>query len=160
MELFVSSPVLISFAQKRKVEWTHIGGGEAYEAFKQQVEKEKCQNLSVSLLGKQDHSKVIEYYQNNTIDIFMNLSTTEGVPVSIMEAISCGVPIVATDVGGVSEIVSKETGKLVSSNPSVAEIVEAMEYVLINKFDTRAFWQTHYCADANYSRFVKAMRNL
>lgn len=149
-----------AFAQKHKVEWTHIGGGETYEAFKQQVEKEKCQNLSVSLLGKMDHSKVIEYYQNNMIDLFMNLSTTEGVPVSIMEAISCGVPIVATDVGGVSEIVSEETGKLVSSNPSVSEIVEAMEYVLINKFDTRVFWQTHYCADVNYDRFVNAMRNL
>lgn len=149
-----------AYASNHKVEWTHIGGGDAYEDFKQKVNRRKCKNLTVTLLGKQDHSKVIEYYQNNTIDLFMNLSTTEGVPVSIMEAISCGVPIVATDVGGVSEVVTNETGKLVNPNPSVSEIVEVMGYILNKNYNTRKFWQSHYFADTNYGRFVNAMINL
>lgn len=55
-------------------------------------------------------------YSEHPVDVFINLSTNEGVPVSIMEAISFDIPIVATDVGGTSEIVTDETGILVSSN--------------------------------------------
>ena len=148
------------FAANHKVEWVHIGGGEAYEDFKAHVETNKCGNLTALLLGQQDHSIVIEYYKDNAIDLFMNLSTTEGVPVSIMEAISCDVPVVATNVGGVSEVVTDETGKLVSSNPTVDEVVSAIEHVLSHHYNARDFWTTHYCADINYSRFVENLLKL
>jgi len=46
----------------------------------------------------------------------MNLSETEGIPVSIMEAQSAGVPILATNLGGTSEIVNNENGFLVEKD--------------------------------------------
>lgn len=149
-----------SFSHNRQVVWTHIGGGDDLEPLREKVEVEKENTLDVHLLGKKDHLEVIDYYKTHNIDLFINLSTVEGVPVTIMEAISCDVPVVATDVGGVSEIVTDETGVLVSSNPSVEEVVAAIEKALIGEYHPRNFWQQHYNADNNYSRFVKEIVNL
>ena len=54
-------------------------------------------------------------------DIFVLPSFAEGVPVSLMEAMACGVPVLATYVGGVAELVqSEQTGLLVPPADSVA----------------------------------------
>jgi colanic acid/amylovoran biosynthesis glycosyltransferase len=59
-----------------------------------------------------DHAQVIDYYTTNHIALFLSLSSREGLPVSLMEAISCGIPLLATTVGGVSEVVNENTGRL------------------------------------------------
>jgi glycosyltransferase involved in cell wall biosynthesis len=47
------------------------------------------------------------------LDVFALLSDTESLPISLLEALACGVPQIATDVGGVGEVVTHETGILV-----------------------------------------------
>jgi glycosyltransferase involved in cell wall biosynthesis len=54
-------------------------------------------------------------------DIFILPSFAEGVPVSLMEAMACGVPVIATHVGGIAELVEHgETGLLVPASDAVA----------------------------------------
>ena len=55
----------------------------------------------------------MNYYNTYEIDLFVNLSTIEGVPVSIMEAQSSGIPVLATDVGSSKEIVDDDNGFLI-----------------------------------------------
>lgn len=89
------------------IEWTHIGAGDLYDYLRERAQKVCAQNPKVKIhfLGKFDNQKVHSYYRENPVDIFINVSISEGVPVSVMEAISYGVPVIATDVGGTSEIV-------------------------------------------------------
>ena len=67
------------------------------------------ENISVKLLGKVNNNDILNFYSITPVNLFINLSESEGIPVSIMEAISFSIPIIATDVGGVSEIVTEET---------------------------------------------------
>ena len=46
----------------------------------------------------------VPYYR--TLDIYLNTSLYEGIPMSVLEAMACGVPVVAPRVGGLSEIIS------------------------------------------------------
>jgi len=48
--------------------------------------------------------------------LFINTSSSEGIPVSMMEAQSFGIPILAMDVGGVREIVGPQTGRLLQQD--------------------------------------------
>lgn len=145
-----------------KIEWTHIGEGDGnyMEELKEQVDKECKDHLKVILTDTMSHSEVMEYYKTHHFDLLMNLSTSEGVPVAIMEALSFGVPVVATDVGGTSDEVTPETGVLVSANPTVEEVSEAVVKVSQSSYNPRKFWQKYYSAKNNYSNFAKMLSEL
>lgn len=51
-------------------------------------------------------------------DVFCLPSRNEGMPRSLLEAQACGLPVVATDVGAVREVVCSETGRVVASGDS------------------------------------------
>jgi glycosyltransferase involved in cell wall biosynthesis len=58
---------------------------------------------SILFLGMRNQSEVVQILSAS--DIFINPSYSEGLPTSVMEAASVGLPILATDVGGTREII-------------------------------------------------------
>lgn len=147
-------------AKNIQIEWTHIGGGSHFEKLKNEVATCSEGHLTVCLLDQVKHDDVIKYYQTHSVDAFINLSTNEGVPVSIMEAISFDIPVIATNVGGNSEIVTEETGVLLSPNPSPSEVVSAIQVVYMQSFAPRSFWKRHYNAEINYLTFADSLKKL
>lgn len=144
----------------RRVEWYHIGIGPDAENLKERVKNNCPENLKVVFVGRLKHEDVYTYYQTKEVDVFVNASTNEGVPVSIMEAISFNIPVVATDVGGNSEVVSEETGILVSSNPSAQELAEAILKTQTMPISPRDYWEKHYSAKNNYMEMAKLLNSL
>jgi len=116
------------------IEWVHFGDGSEMNYIRDMVKNKKNHNLTVKLTGSIDNAEIHKYYISNNVDIFINVSKSEGIPVSIMEAMSYGIPIIATDVGGNSEIVNNDFGILISSNPTIKEIKESI-LELINLSD-------------------------
>lgn len=69
----------------------------------------------VFLLGERDDvSKILQF-----TDIFINSSHWEGLPVSILEAMSAGLPIIATKVGDIPRVIDPELGLLVEPKPDL-----------------------------------------
>lgn len=156
-------PLIFEALKKVKgyeINWTHIGGGNDWESLKRQVECTCPSNINVNLLGEMSHNDVMDYYKEHQFDIFVNVSTNEGVPVSIMEAISFNIPVVATNVGGNSEVVTKESGYLVSDNPTPEELADAIVSLYNTECTPRAFWESHYSAKVNYASFANFLNNI
>ena len=111
---------------QRPVKWSHIGDGDERSIIEQVLER-VGDNVGVSLLGQLPHESVIDWLRENEVDVFVNVSTTEGVPVSIMEAFSFGIPVIATNVGGTREIVDDSCGVLLSADFTSQELGEVLE---------------------------------
>lgn len=142
------------------VEWTHIGDGPDFESLKEKVGLEKKGHLKVNLLGQIPNKDVLVFYTKHHFDMFVNMSTSEGVPVTIMEASSFGIPILATDVGSTAEEVPPQVGELLPANPTVEEITAAMRKLLTSSYSPRDYWYNHYNADKNYKAFAEMLYNL
>lgn len=142
-------------------EWVHIGDGILKLELECFAKNQLPSNVKYNFIGYIPPNEVILLYQNNPIDIFINVSSSEGTPMSIMEAQSVGIPVIATSVGGNSEIVTNENGLLLSENPDVDEIVNAISLLLDNQkllLDKRRKsyenWYKYYNSDVNFQRFV------
>ena len=159
----------LSRIENIEIEWNHFGAGDLYNELEDKVKKCKNSNLKCNLWGFQDNEKIMDFYRNNPIDIFINVSTNEGVPVSIMEAISFGIPIIATNVGGTNEIVINNiTGWLVDKDKVEKELPDALKaYYQLNKNEknkirhsTRKFWEENFNSKCNYYNFYKDIKEL
>jgi glycosyltransferase involved in cell wall biosynthesis len=112
------------------------------------------------------NEEIIKFYQNNSVNLFISLSEAEGIPVSIMEAISFGIPILSTDVGGCKEIVAEETGILIPLETEMNEVANIItefkdSFKNTNEFrkGVRKFWEEHFDAEKNYKSLFKQIEN-
>src|SRR5437870_4124560 len=104
----------------------------------------------VELVGAAEQAEVLAWWQRATIAALT--STSEGMPVCLMEAAACGVPAVATAVGGVPELVrSGETGLL--APPGDAEALASALPVLLadSKLAARLGTAARQRAEAQFS---------
>ncbi|MFN5458322.1 MAG: glycosyltransferase [Bacteroidota bacterium] len=94
-----------------KVDWVHFGWGEENEIYKiKKVLKDFPSTHSYQLKGNVPNEVILDFYKTEQINLFVNLSDAEGIPVSMMEAISFGIPVLGTRVYGTPEIACDETG--------------------------------------------------
>lgn len=149
------------------LEWVHMGNGPLLESMRQRAKTLMVNNKNVTIdfKGYVSNEYVHKYYREKQVDIFINLSSSEGVPVSIMEAIAYGISVVATDVGGVSEIIDDKHGLLVASNASSNLIRKELED-FVRRYQQNAlpmrssaynFWKMHFDAKRNYDEFFNQM---
>ena len=92
------------------------------------------------------------------LSLFINLSETEGIPVSIMEAISFNIPVLATNTGGVNEIVGESfsTGILIPVNLEEHKISKII-YSILNgmNFSPRNYWENNFNKSYNMKSLIK-----
>lgn len=142
------------------LEWTHIGIGPEFELLKEYASKVKNENLKINILGRLPNEEIFKYYIEKPVDAFINLSKSEGIPVSIMEAISCNIPVIATNVGSTCEIVNEQTGVLLDKDPTVDDVYSAIEHIKQNRKEPLVFWKENYDADKNYKTFIELLKKM
>lgn len=144
---------------ERLVRWYHFGDGPLRQALEQKA-KELPAHIEYRFMGAVPNEKLMDFYRENHVDVFLNVSASEGVPVSVMEALSFGIPVVATDVGGTHEIVlDGQNGYLLPCGFTNERLLEAISQTLQAenceklRREARAVWQSICDAGANYPLF-------
>lgn len=108
-----------------KIRFVIIGDGELRDALETQAQK----------LGIQDYlcfagwcREVPDIYAD--IDLNVLVSKNEGTPVTLIEGLSCGVPILTTDVGGIRDFADEACGTIVDANASPEILGEQLAAML------------------------------
>lgn len=149
-------------SRERSIRWVHFGDGPLLDSIRTAAD-DLPDNVEVELRGQTANAEVLEFYARERADVFVNLSSSEGVPVSIMEAIAHDIPVVATAVGGTPEIVGERlgTGALVEVDDSASRVAEAIREVIeapAGTYRPRALWEREYDANVTGPRAADLVR--
>ncbi|MGG1572305.1 glycosyltransferase [Fictibacillus sp. NRS-1165] len=150
-----------------RIHWTHIGDGEQREEIENQAKNELPAQVTVDFKGHCTQQQIFEFYESQPVDLFVNVSESEGIPVTIMEAFSTSIPVIATDVGGVKELVNESNGFLTPSDIDAAELAQYIErFAALTEeqkmmYRSNAFskWEKDYDAQKNYRNFLQSVKN-
>lgn len=150
------------------VRWTHFGESSPQRlAQMQQLIDSVCPDpQACELRGFVPNPQVRAFYGDHNVQVFVNCSASEGVPVSVMEALASSIPCVATDVGGTREIVRDHAnGLLLAADLPAATLADALQEVAeLSAAQYAAYarqahqtWEQLICADTQYSEFAREL---
>ncbi|MBM4776222.1 MAG: glycosyltransferase [Archangiaceae bacterium] len=150
----------------RRIEWTHFGTGALQPELEAQAVREFPGNVSVRFGGYSTQPDLYRWYASNPVDVFVNVSQSEGTPVSVMEAVSFGIPVLATAVGGNPEIATSRNAVLLSPNPTAEEVATGL--LRFTESSTQStlrpgsveVWREKYDGARNLGAFVHRLQTL
>ncbi|MGQ1693165.1 glycosyltransferase [Acinetobacter baumannii] len=152
-----------------EIEWTHIGGGDLFNSLGSRAKylADEIPEFNFNFVGQVANADVKKMLQKNSYDIFINTSESEGIPVSIMEAMSYGIPAIAPDVGGITDLVKhKKNGYLMSQHSDISEIIDGIKYLhnesvaIQNRVNAREWILKEFNAEVNYLKFINKIENI
>lgn len=149
-----------------RIEWTHFGDGVLMSELKRQSTETISNSLKINLKGAVSNDEIQKNYAEKNYTLFLNVSTSEGIPVAIMEAMSYGIPVMATDVGGNNEIVSKDTGVLLPKDINAQMLSnELLNFANISvekykkmKQKAECVWKKKFDAEKNMKKIVDLLK--
>lgn len=156
LEMVISNP-------QYRITWHHIGEGPEFENVRSfTIENLKNTNIEYHFHGTLTNEQIYRLYSSIPVDVFLNVSQTEGIPVSIMEAQSFGIPVIATSAGGNPEIVDNINGLLIPVDIQPSDLARVLIVIYNGKNEwgkkrnsSRKNWETNYNADRNYREFAE-----
>jgi len=148
------------------VHWTHFGDGPQRSTVMQAV-KNMPKHVQCDFPGLLPNAQIRKALATKPFDLFLNVSESEGAPVSIMEALSSGIPVLATAVGGIPELVDDSVGRLLPVEvapkqlaTAIIEMKDSPQRLIDQAVAARKRWQDQADAAANYSGFATLLQNL
>ena len=161
LDLFAKAFSILA-KERNDIFWDAFGSGEEYDTVLK-IAKENGVLDRIYFHGNVPNDDIYDYYKKNNVFFYINTSFSEGISVSIMEAISFGIPVLATDVGGTSEIVDESNGFLVARDISPEELaVSLMQTLNLDKnrynqlrINSRTKWEKLYNSKYNLELWYK-----
>lgn len=109
-----------------------VGDGELKEVLIAKCEQQKL-TQQVTFHGVQKN--MLPYYQQN--DLYVSSSLTEGMPLVVLEAISCRLPIVATPVGAIPELLQQSKAGILCDDCSPQALYQGLKRMLDHELSSR-----------------------
>lgn len=152
----------------KKIQWTHFGNGDGLEELKTYAQN-NLGFMDCHFAGFIKNEDLLNYYPSHPVDWFVNVSSSEGLPVSIMEAASFGIPSLATDVGGTRELVfDNKNGFLLPADLTAEYLAQKLktaielpsEEALHMHVEARKTWEMYFQSKKNYEKFSEDIKGL
>ena len=158
---------VLSMLKISNLHWIHFGDG-PLRAELEAMAKKLLPNVEYEFRGIVPNNAILDFYASQYVDLFINLSSSEGILVSIMEALSAGIPVVATNVGGTAEAVNDKNGFLIFSDFNSADVALTItNYLNLNpaqqqqyRQNAYIFWKDNFEAEKNYGKFAEMLNGL
>lgn len=164
----------LSLIEDEEIQWTHIGSSDN-EEYKTDffhfcdVKLSNKLNINFEFKGFSPASFIMNYLKNESVDLLINCSFSEGLPVSLMEGASAGIPMIGFNVGGISEIIENgKNGFLIEDNNSAVEL--SKKIILFSKmnfeeriqFSQNAYnlWAKKFDYSKNYNLFGEELLDI
>jgi glycosyltransferase involved in cell wall biosynthesis len=114
-------------SEKSDLSFIIAGDGRDFNKLKRKAKKEGLQDRFI-FLGQVEKDQMIKLYQNATL--FILPSYHEGLPTVLLEAMSCGLPIIATDVRGNNDLIINGENGIIIPSRSPKKMTEAIDMLL------------------------------
>ena len=151
-----NSEKIIKVASKLYEKYPHfqlqIGGDGDVEKLKNWVKKYKAE-VFTKTFGLLSHKEVAKKMQQSSCFVLFSDMETQGIV--LLESLSTGIPVIATNVGGIPEIVDKKRGILVENNNEDA-LFEAMKSMLEKNVELDSSEDLRKYVVENFSKSVIA----
>lgn len=163
----VRDAVAILRERGHDVRWTHFGSGPRRQL--DRLRGSPSDSSWIDLRGYVPNAQIFAEYQALAPSVFINASTSEGVPVSVMEAMGCGIPVLATDVGGTRELLGPlDTWALLPADLTAEHLAAQVESMVLAVDDTyaarahdvRKRWESVARGDTLYADFADELLSL
>lgn len=150
-----------------EIEWHHFGSGSEHARVVALAHELLPSNVRWELAGTVQPDRIIDFYRDEPVDLFLSTTRSEGGrPVSMMEAMSCGIPVASTAVGGVPELIGPDNGWLLPPNPSPIDVALALESILKSpsredrRRAARIYWEENLRAEKRADEFASRLRSI
>ena len=150
----------LELVEHLEIDWHHVGeGGDPHNmkqfAFNHLFNKP---NIRFRFTSDVKSEKVYEIFESEKPHVFICISQREDVPVSILEAFSFGVPVIATRVGGIAELLTHEkNGLLISANSGPEDLVSAIKRIAT--LNENSYAEMSNCARQTFIDHCQAENN-
>lgn len=154
----------LSLIDDLSIKWIHFGDGDKAD----EVRELACQlldgkaNIEYEFTGQVDNRRIHDYYCQNQVDAFVSASQSEGNPVSVMEAMSYGIPVIAPSICNFPNMIG-EGGLLTGEDCNPDELAAAIKKLgsmpdsdrLAMRCASRRIWEEKFNVEQNSRKFVE-----
>lgn len=159
-DVIIEAINFLSSDLRERCKFYFIGDGPQLPELKRTVNNYKLNDIIFFLGLRKDVPDLLK-----NMDVLLLLSKTEGLPLSIIEGLRQGLYVISTDVGGVSEMIGDEFGKLVERDPKILcdVIVDVLNEEVIteeSKQLARAHFLTHFTLDSMITKYSKLFNSI
>lgn len=91
---------------------------------------ENRSDKKIHLIGRRPHDEVVKWLKSS--DLFVLPTYNEGLPNALLEAMACGLPVIASNVGGIPEVVTDGENGILIDAKNIDALYQAIDYMLPN----------------------------
>ena len=155
IEIFNSIKILSR--KKHSFFFTFIGNGKLKETAKDFIDKNKLENF-ISFEGWKPNNQLFKYYKS--ADVFVLPSWAEGMPNALIEALSCGLASITTNVGMIPNYLKDYHSALLVNPKSTEELTIAMEKLILDENLKLKLSKNGYKVAKKYFSSEKGLKSL